>query len=286
MTDTTNTPLQQAQPQGRQGGDQTLGGNPPVNNDCSPRPAGSPGPSTGTDSENNPPLRVKETHRPELVEVLKKLSPRSRLGLNAEIGNRNLACERVRLDRIHNPLAQPVLGSDDESFVTICDEEWPRLSDPTVFDSYPAYLPIYAREELASRKKRSRDLDSSFKTDTSDSHRDKRRCIDGSVLRQVADSSLVDHPVSGIFYDTAGLKMFLPLHFFEALALVWALYHASEIRIFDSKPTGNKGDETRVLNIAWLTEKLDSDEKRSDFTFSRWLNASKAFLRFQSSRDT
>lgn len=178
------------------------------------------------------------------------------------------------------------VDSDDESVISILDEEWVRLADVSLFKSYSSSLPIFIHEELVSKKRVTYDSDPLPKGDSSDLCKSKRHCVDGSALRKVTEDPFMDHAIPDIFYDTIFEKIDLPLHFFESSSLVWVLHHASEVRTIGSRPLGSRSDDTRILVINWLTEKLDSNKENSDFSYARWLNATGSYLRFQASHDS
>lgn len=236
----------------------------------------------------SPPPCVCKTHLPTLINHFKALSLRSKLDLNLEIELHNRACELRHIQILRNPPNPPDTAptdSDDESIITISDKEWTCLSDASIFDSYFSSLPIFVWESLTVKKCTTLKSDRLPKGNSVDIHRSKHCCIDGTLLKNIAKDPLIDHPIPNIFYDTIDEDIDIPLHFFKASALIWASRHASEIHIQGSKPIGGKGDDTRMLVIAWLSDKLASDESREDFTFPRWLNASNVYLRFQVSHD-
>lgn len=210
--------------------------------------------------------------------MISKLSLRAKLDLNSKIESRNNERELKRWSRAPQSTEA---DSDDESVISVSELELASLTEPIIFDSLSPIMPLFIKEEIAKRKRRTDPATGSDTSADSDSHVDKRRCVDGSYLKTLVDQPISDVAIPNVLYDTANAGLYIPLHLFESSALIYINRHQLEI-VHDGKVVKN----FKVLDVRSLTKALGGvDEEHSAFTYERFLNASDNFVRFQGSRD-
>lgn len=226
---------------------------------------------------NGNPPRIRKTHKPETLHFINELTLDAKLDINAEIEWRNRESAKRRWQWHCNPRGEEPLD-DDEPVLAISEDELERLSDP-IFSNAP--MPFFIKEEIFSRK-RHRDLDTGVGFCSNlNGMGDRRRCIDGSFLQNIVSRDSAEIRIPQIFYDTADLLVYIPLHFFESSALLHFQRHELEI-LHDSKTINN----LTILDAKALTGALGGiDEGHTSFTHECFLDASTNFLRFQASRD-
>ncbi len=211
------------------------------------------------------------------MNLITKLPLSARLDINAEIESRNKEHTKTLWNWSCNPQGEAP-DSDNESVITIPDEDLDRLLDPSTFNAFSASMPFFVREEVSSRK-RQREAD--VLALPTESLADKRCCINDSYFDSEEDGPLIDTPISQLFYQTAKLKIFIPLHLFESLALSYI--NENEIIILNDSKTVNG---TKILDVKQLTKALGGiDELHPSFNYVKFLGASDNYLRFQASCD-
>lgn len=234
-------------------------------------------PTNGNDTLPAP--RVPKTHKPHMLSIIRSMPLRQRLERNVEIENRNSARDKKRWDWLQKPQC-PEPNSDNESFSSISEEDWDHLGNSSIFNPLSTPMPFFVKEELTLKKRR-RASDAITKPPPgSDGHADKRRCVDGSLLKTLVEQPITDTPIPQIFFDTPNANIYIPLHLFKSSALEYILRHELEI-LHDSKTTKN----AKVLGVKALSKTLGGVEEHNSFTYERWLEASDNFVRFHVPRD-